>query len=52
MAPDVGWDATNTSLPLAGLSQPNNAPVLKCSLPAFIPDGLPALPQHVVLHGL
>ncbi|XP_025010058.2 zinc finger protein ZFPM1 isoform X3 [Gallus gallus] len=34
-----------------GLSQPNNAPVLKCSLPAFIPDGLPALPQHVVLHG-
>ncbi|NXC49379.1 FOG1 protein, partial [Penelope pileata] len=34
-----------------GLSQPNNAPVLKCSLPAFLPEGLPALPQHVVLHG-
>ncbi|NXN14027.1 FOG1 protein, partial [Indicator maculatus] len=35
-----------------GLSQPNNAPQLrKCSLPAFLPEGLPALPQHVVLHG-
>ncbi|NXC23105.1 FOG1 protein, partial [Corythaeola cristata] len=33
------------------LSQTNNAPLRKCSLPAFLPEGLPALPQHVVLHG-
>ncbi|NXN96008.1 FOG1 protein, partial [Rhinopomastus cyanomelas] len=45
-----------TSLPAAkpltpGLSQPNNAPQLrKCSLPTFLPEGLPALPQHMVLH--
>ncbi|NWX46767.1 FOG1 protein, partial [Steatornis caripensis] len=38
--------------PLApGLSQANNAPLRKCSLPTFLPEGLPALPQHVVLHG-
>ncbi|NXM67949.1 FOG1 protein, partial [Serilophus lunatus] len=34
-----------------GLSQPNNASLRKCSLPAFLPEGLPALPQHVVLPG-
>ncbi|NXX74676.1 FOG1 protein, partial [Urocolius indicus] len=36
----------------AGLSQPNNATssLRKCSLPTFLPEGLPALPQHVVLH--
>ncbi|XP_025947826.1 zinc finger protein ZFPM1, partial [Apteryx rowi] len=34
--------------PLApGLSQPNNPPVLKCSLPGFLAEGLPALPPHV-----
>ncbi|NWU65037.1 FOG1 protein, partial [Pterocles burchelli] len=39
--------------PLApGLSQTTNGPLRKCSLPAFLPEGLPALPQqHVVLHG-
>ncbi|XP_064527087.1 LOW QUALITY PROTEIN: zinc finger protein ZFPM1 [Pseudopipra pipra] len=34
-----------------GLSQPNNASLRKCSLPAFLPEGLPALPQHMVLPG-
>ncbi|XP_056356769.1 zinc finger protein ZFPM1 isoform X2 [Oenanthe melanoleuca] len=38
--------------PLApGLSQPNNASLRKCSLSAFLPEALPALPQHVVLPG-
>ncbi|NWT72800.1 FOG1 protein, partial [Prunella himalayana] len=38
--------------PLApGLSQPNNASLRKCSLGAFLPEALPALPQHVVLPG-
>ncbi|KAL9839480.1 LOW QUALITY PROTEIN: zinc finger protein ZFPM1-like [Geothlypis trichas] len=35
----------------AGLSQPNNASLRKCSLGAFLPEALPALPQHVVLPG-
>ncbi|XP_025898072.1 zinc finger protein ZFPM1 [Nothoprocta perdicaria] len=44
------------SLPAAkpltpGLSQPNNAPVLKCSLPGFLAEALPALPPRAVLHG-
>ncbi|XP_066050846.1 zinc finger protein ZFPM1 [Chamaea fasciata] len=34
-----------------GLSQPNNASLRKCSLSAFLPEALPALPQHVVLPG-
>ncbi|KAM8799370.1 zinc finger protein ZFPM1 [Eudromia elegans] len=38
--------------PLApGLSQPNNAPVLKCSLPGFLAEALPALPPRAVLQG-
>ncbi|XP_077642518.1 zinc finger protein ZFPM1 [Lonchura striata] len=38
--------------PLApGLSQPNNASLRKCSLSAFLPEALPALPQHMVLPG-
>ncbi|XP_063024250.1 zinc finger protein ZFPM1 [Melospiza melodia melodia] len=35
----------------AGLSQPNNASLRKCSLGAFLPEALPALPPHVVLPG-
>ncbi|XP_065497007.1 zinc finger protein ZFPM1 [Caloenas nicobarica] len=34
-----------------GLNQTNNASLRKGSLPPFLPEGLPALPQHVVLHG-
>ncbi|OPJ78239.1 zinc finger protein ZFPM1 isoform B [Patagioenas fasciata monilis] len=34
-----------------GLNQTNNTSLRKGSLPAFLPEGLPALPQHVVLHG-
>ncbi|NXG58891.1 FOG1 protein, partial [Hemiprocne comata] len=39
--------ALPTTKPLTtGLSQTNNTALRKCSLPAFLPEGLPALPQH------